>query len=663
MCGIAGIIGQSSRDPALLRTMAAAIAHRGPDDDGVWIDRDAAVGFSHRRLAIVDLSAQGHQPMTSADERFVISYNGEIYNHEELRAGLEATGHAPEGGWRGHSDTETLLQSIAERGLDRALGDAVGMFAFALYDRAKRELHLVRDRFGEKPLYYGWAGRDFLFASELKAFRAHPSFEASVDRRALRLFAARTHVPAPWSIYRRAFKLPPGAILSISATDIPLPRDDAPVSGAADPSLRLRNYWSYADVVRDGFANPVDDAQAAIDGLESVLGAAVRGQSLADVPVGAFLSGGIDSSAIVALYQKYSATPVRTYSIGFEDAAFDEAKHARAVASHLGTIHHEHYVGVKEARDVIPLLPTIYDEPFADSSQIPTFLVSRFAREQVTVALSGDGGDELFGGYNRHVQAPRLWNGIRRVPSGVRSVAGTGLSRIPSSFWASALGMLGRPTQPSVGSKVQKAFRVASVARSFDDVYWSFLDEWSGQPSPVRCDPMEARLEMEPLQGVPDAARTMYRDAVGYLPDDVLHKVDRAAMAVSLETRVPFLDHRVAAFAARIPLDQKISKGRGKQVLRQLLYRHAPAALFERPKAGFAIPIGEWLKGSLRDWAEDLLDPRQLAADGWFDPVIVQRRWVEHLSGQRDSTAALWAVLMFQAWRQENHRSATAAAA
>ena len=663
MCGIAGAVGQSARDPALLRRMAAAIAHRGPDDDGVWIDRDAAVGLSHRRLAIVDLSAQGHQPMLSADGRFVISYNGEIYNHQELRAELEAAGHAPEGGWRGHSDTETLLQAIAERGLDQALRSAVGMFAFALYDRAERELHLVRDRFGEKPLYYGWAGNDFLFASELKAFRAHPGFEAIVDRRALHLFAARTHVPAPWSIYRRVYKLPPATILTISAADIPMPRDDAPSLDGADPSIRLRNYWSYADVVRDGLEDPVDDAQAALEGLETVLGAAVRGQSLADVPVGAFLSGGIDSSTVVALYQKYSATPVRTFSIGFEDAAFDEAAHARSVASHLGTVHHEHYVGVKEARDVIPLLPAIYDEPFADSSQIPTFLVSRFARDQVTVALSGDGGDELFGGYNRHVQAPRLWNGIRKVPPGLRSVAGTGLSRIPSSFWTGALGMLGSPAQPSMGSKVQKAFKVASSARSFDDVYWSFLDEWSGQSSPVRCDPVQFRPDTEAMTAAPDAIRTMYRDAVGYLPDDVLHKVDRAAMAVSLETRVPFLDHRVAAFAARIPLDQKISDGKGKQILRRLLCRHAAPALFERPKAGFAIPVGEWLKEPLRDWAEDLLDPRRMAADGWFDPLIVRRRWADHLGGRRDSTAALWAVLMFQAWQRENRGSATAAAA
>ena len=662
MCGLAGLLGASAGDAGLLGRMAATIAHRGPDDEGVWIDADAGVGFAHRRLSIVDLSEHGHQPMHSSDGRYVISYNGEIYNHAELRAELEEENAAPESGWRGHSDTETLLQAIVVWGLDAALAKSAGMFAFALYDRRERLLHLVRDRFGEKPLYYGWVGRDFAFASELKALRAHPGFRQEIDRRALQLFASRTHVPAPWSIYRRIFKLPPAAILTVSAAAPPTPREEPPTAGSGDASLRLRQYWSYRDVVMEGLSDPIDNEADALDQLESILGAAIRGQSLADVPVGAFLSGGIDSSTVVALYQKYSSTPVRTFSIGFHEAAFNEAAHAKAVAAHLGTIHHEQYVTAAEARDVIPLLPTIYDEPFADSSQIPTFLVSRFAKEQVTVALTGDGGDEMFGGYNRHVQAPRLWNGMQGVPVAIRAAAGKGLSRVPSSFWTGAAGLVGRPIAPWAGSKIQKAFRVASSARSFDDVYESFLDEWSHEGSPVSGAAVPRAQDSGLDRKVPDEVRTMYRDAVGYLPDDILHKVDRASMAVSLETRVPFLDHRVAAAAARIPLGLKIRGGKGKHILRELLYREAPRSLFERPKAGFAVPVGEWLRGPLRPWAEELLDPRRLAAEGWFEAGILQRRWRDHLSGQRESTAALWAVLMFQAWLEAQERQVTAAA-
>ena len=663
MCGLAGLLGASAGDAGLLGRMAATIAHRGPDDGGVWIDADAGVGFAHRRLSIVDLSEHGHQPMLSSDGRYVISYNGEIYNHADLRTELEAENAGPEGGWRGHSDTETLLQAIVAWGLEPALAKSAGMFAFALYDRADRVVHLVRDRFGEKPLYYGWVGRDFIFASELKAFRAHPGFRGEIDRRALQMFASRTHVPAPWSIYRRIFKLPAASILTISASALPPPLDEPPTEENGGASLRLRSYWSYRDVVNEGIANPIRDEAEALDRLETALGTAIRGQSLADVPVGAFLSGGIDSSTVVALYQKYSDTPVRTFSIGFEEAGFNEAAHAKAVANHLGTIHHEHYVGAAEARDVIPLLPSIYDEPFADSSQIPTFLVSSFAREKVTVALTGDGGDEMFGGYNRHVQAPRLWNGIQGLPVGLRSVAGKGLAWVPPRFWSGAVSLLGRRAQPWAGSKFQKAFRVASTARSFEDVYDSFLDEWSHEATPVRDGRASENFrENDVCPAAPDAVRTMYRDAVGYLPDDILHKVDRASMAVSLETRVPFLDHRVAAMAARIPLDLKIRNGTGKYILRELLYRQAPRSLFERPKAGFAVPVGEWLRGPLRPWAEEYLEPRRLAAAGWFEPGIVQRRWREHLRGRRDSTAALWAVLVFQTWLETQERQAAAAA-
>ena len=652
MCGIAGLIAADRVEPRLIERMCDAIAHRGPDDHGQWIDAESNVGLGHLRLSIVDLSPLGHQPMTSNNDRFVLSYNGEIYNHLALRAELEAAGLVADGGWRGHSDTETLLAAIEGWGLDAALERAVGMFAFALWDRKLRTLSLVRDRFGEKPLYYGWAGRDFVFASELKAIRAHPSFVGRIDRRAVHLFAARTYIPAPLSIYRGIFKLEPGCILSVTAEALGHCATDPPSVDATDGPLRLRRYWSYGAVVEAGLKDPIDDPQAALAALGDVLGQAISDQAVADVPVGAFLSGGIDSSSIVALYQKYSSTPVRTFTIGFEEAGFDEAHHAKAVAAHLGTVHHEHYVSVREAREVIPLLPMMYDEPFADSSQIPTFLVSRFAREQVTVALTGDGGDELFAGYNRHFAAPRLWEQLRRVPRPLRSLAAGPLSTLPSSFWNKAAGLVGEARAPAFGAKVQKALRLSGSARSFDDIYVSFLDEWSMEQSPVRGG--DAAGYGFDLAGVgSDTVRMMACDATSYLPDDILCKVDRASMAVSLETRVPFLDHRVAALAARIPLDQKVRGGVGKHILRELLYREAPRALFERPKAGFAVPVGEWIKGPLRPWAEELLDPARMGQDGWFDPAIVQRRWRDHLSGRRDSTPALWAILMFQAWRFE----------
>jgi asparagine synthase (glutamine-hydrolysing) len=598
--------------------MAQAIAHRGPDDTGCWIDTEAGVGLAHRRLAIVDLSPNGHQPMVSADGRFVISFNGEIYNHRDLKLALEADGEVPDSGWKGRSDTEVLLQAIAAWGLERALAASVGMFAFALWDRAEQQLRLVRDRFGEKPLYYGWAGKDFLFASELKALRAHPEFTAEIDRRALRLFAARTCVPGPWSIYRGVFKLPPACILT---------------AGPGMAPLRIDRYWSYRDIVLEGLADPIRDPRDALQALDECLGRAIRDQSVADVPVGAFLSGGIDSSTIVALHRKYSRGPVRTFTIGFAERGFDEARQAKAVAGQLGTVHEEHYVTVDDARAVIPLLPAVYDEPFADSSQIPTFLVSRFAREKVSVALTGDGGDELFAGYNRHVLAPRLWAMLAPVPRPARAV----IARLFGQLFP--------------GGKTGKLLRVAGSARSFDDIYLSFLDEWSGEEGPVIGGELAPHgFELEP--GLENRVRMTTCDATSYLPDDILCKVDRASMAVGLETRLPFLDHRVAAVAARIPVEMKVRNGRGKHILRELLYREAPRELFDHPKSGFAIPVGEWIRGPLRDWAEDLLDEKRMREAGWFDPAVVQARWSDHLAGRRDSTPAIWAVLMFEAWRR-----------
>lgn len=653
MCGIAGTLSKKPVPAEWLQAMASALVHRGPDDGGIWADPDAGIGLAHRRLAIVDLSPHGHQPMASQSGRFVLSYNGEIYNHAVLRSELDQAGVSPD--WRGHSDTETLVEAIAHWGVEATLTKCVGMFALVVWDRRDRTLTLARDRFGEKPLYYGWVAGDLMFASELKAMRRHPRFTNAIDREALSLFARKTYVPAPRSIYEHVYKLEPGCILVASSPALDSRPSELPRAGYRGDGVAIRRYWSYQEVVEAGACDPIEDEQEALETLEAALSEAIRGQSLADVPVGAFLSGGIDSSSVVALYQKYASAPVRTFSMGFEQADFNEAEHAKAVAHHLGTHHQERYVSVDDARSVIPILPTMYDEPFGDSSQIPTHLVSCFAREQVTVALSGDGGDELFAGYNRHFSAPRMWGQIQRVPRPVRRAASAVLGLVPGSAWAAGARLVRPDLPPHIGAKIRKGIAVASDARSFDDIYDSFVDEWAMEQSPVLGVSNRREGRGAPLRDAPDIVRTMYRDAMTYLPDDILCKVDRAAMAVSLETRVPFLDHRVAAVAARIPLAMKVDKSGGKQILKKLLYQHAPRALFERPKAGFAVPVGEWIKGPLRPWAEDLLDEGRLAADGWFDAATLRRRWEDHLSGRQDSTPALWAVLMFQAWHREQH--------
>ena len=635
--------------------MVRALAHRGPDDEGVWSDDEARIGLGHRRLSIVDLSPAGHQPMRSADGRFVLTYNGEIYNHAEVRAELEASGRIPEEGWRGHSDTETLVQAIASWGLEATLAKCVGMFALALWDRSERKLFLVRDRFGEKPLYYGWVGGNFVFASELKALHVVGGFDNGIDRRALAAFCSRGYVPAPLSIYRRVFKLEPGCILEVTPAACSNPSDEAPSIGEAAGGVRLARYWEYAEVVRSGLDDQIDDETQALELLEDALGRAVRGQSVADVPVAAFLSGGIDSSTVVALYQKHSPFPVRSFTIGFHEAGFDEAEHARTVARHLGTIHEERYVTVKEARDVIPLLPSIYDEPFADSSQIPTYLVSKFAREQVTVALTGDGADELFAGYRRHQLATRIWNRVRHLPGPVRRGAGASLTRLPTSFWTRTANALGK-RGGHWGGVIQDQLKSVGTARSFDELYCSYLDEW-----PTRASPANAEAPSFPLdlgKESPDLVRALYCDTITYLPDDILCKVDRASMAVSLETRVPFLDHRVAEIAARIPLWMKIRGKEGKLILKRLLARELPRNLFERPKSGFSVPVGEWIRGALRPWGEELLDPKSLRGEGWFDVDAIQARWREHASGVRDHTPSLWSILMFQAWLREQETPA-----
>lgn len=663
MCAIAGIIGPAAHDAPVLGAMLAAVAQRGPDDCGVWFDRAAAVALGHRRLSIVDLSPAGAQPMRSADGRFVLTFNGEIYNFRELRRMLDHHGLAPPGGWHSHSDTEVFLQAIACWGVERAVAASAGMFAFALWDRSTRRLTLARDRFGEKPLYYGWVGRDFVFGSELKAFRAHPKFDNRVSRRAVAAFAMRTHVPAPLSIYEHVFKLPPACLLEITHDGARNRLDHSPAEGGSASGIRVRSYWSYAELVREGLENPIDDESEALAELERALERSVCNQARADVPVGAFLSGGIDSSLIVALQQSRSPKPVRTFSIGFDESAYDEAHDAKAVARHLGTVHDEQYVSAASARDVIAELPSLYDEPFADASQVPTYLVSRLARGTVKVVLTGDGGDELFGGYYRHIIAPRVWDGLQLLPKPARSIALFGLSRIPARVWNRAAAAAAGRSQAHVGPRIQRALRAAANARELHDVYRSLVEEWDFGASPViGADGCDAVRDLPAPKHAPGAVRMMYADSMSYLPDDILCKVDRASMAVGLEARIPFLDHHVAAVAARIPLSMKVRNGRGKLILRQLLHKYVPRELVDRPKNGFAVPVGEWIRGPLRGWAEDLLRPDALRSDGWFDADLVTRRWRAHLDATCDSTAALWAVLMFQSWLREDWRAARAGA-
>jgi asparagine synthase (glutamine-hydrolysing) len=654
MCGIAGVLGGPRIDAATVTRMTRALAHRGLDDEGVWVDADAGIGLGHRRLSIVDLSPAGHQPMHSPGGRFVITLNGEIYNHLDLRAALLAEGHQV--AWRGHSDTETLLAGFDAWGIKLTLQRASGMFAFALWDKQDRTLTLARDRLGEKPLYYGRQGgprSPFLFASELKALQQHPSFEPEIDREALGLLVRYINVPAPFSIYRGISKLLPGTMLTLGG-------------GAADPVIE--QYWSGAEVARAGVDNPVDmDADAARDELERILERAIGRQMMADVPLGAFLSGGVDSSTVVAIMQKLSSRPVKTFTIGFHESDYNEAKHAKAVARHLGTDHTELYVSAEQAMDVIPKLPTMYDEPFADSSQIPTHLISALARQDVTVALSGDGGDELFGGYDRYLLTAGLWGKIAGIPMPLRAAAARALTAVPAAAWTrfgdAAGGLLPRSIRLGrLGEKIHKGASMLTSA-SLDELYDGMLSLWRDPSEFVVGAPadsmstMNSAAQLIELGGV---ERMMAQDMLGYLANDILVKVDRAAMAVSLETRVPLLDPEVVEFAWRLPLNLKLRGATTKWLLRQVLYRHVPPALIERPKMGFGVPLDGWLRGPLRDWAEALLDERRLRHEGFFHPQVIRRAWDLHLGGQANQQFKLWSVLMFQSWLEAQGRPAGA---
>lgn len=641
MCGITGLLSHQTVSSDHLSNMANAMSHRGPDDSGIWHDNDVGIGLAHRRLAIVDLSPAGHQPMHSTSGRYVIAFNGEIYNHNKLRAELEKANLAPH--WRGHSDTETLLAAFETWGIEATLQRCIGMFAIALWDKEAQTLTLARDRLGEKPLYYGWQGDTFLFGSELKVLKAHPAFQAEINRDALCLYMRHSYIPAPYSIYQGIHKLLPGTWLQVSL---------------AQREPRIKTYWSGVEVSRQGKVNPFTGSpEDAVNALENLLKDAIGQQMMADVPLGAFLSGGIDSSTVVALMQAQSSQPIKTFSIGFHEALYNEAAHAKAVAQHLGTDHTELYVTPDDCMQVIPRLPTLYDEPFADSSQIPTFLVSQLARQHVTVSLSGDAGDELFAGYNRYQLTADTWAKLSRIPRPIRQWAAKAITSVSPTSWNRIASTL-KSVIPAfgqwanMGDKLHKGAGVMT-SHSATDLYLGMVSGWQ-HPTDVIIGGTEPATfltgHLPDLSHLNTVERMMVLDLLTYLPDDILCKVDRAAMGVSLESRVPFLDHRVVEFACSVPLEYKLRDNQTKWVLRQVLYRHVPKELIERPKMGFGVPIDSWLRGPLRDWAEDLLSESRLRQDGYFNPAPIRQKWKEHLSGQRNWQHHLWDVLIFNQW-------------
>ena len=640
MCGIAGIWDQRAEaSPAALketaRRMAAALAHRGPDAEDVWSDPAAGLALGHRRLSIIDLSPAGAQPMLSSCGRFVISFNGEAYNFAALRAELEVLGRK----FRSHCDTEVIVEGAAQWGVEATIKRLIGMFALALWDRQERALYLVRDRLGIKPLYWAQFGATLLFASELKGLRAHEGWTPALDRDALARFLRLAYLPGPATIYRGVSQLPPGTILVAHAGKAP----------------ELRAFWSLDEIARDGQAARFQGSEAeAVEQLDALLADAVKLRMIADVPLGAFLSGGIDSSTIVALMQRQSAQKIRSFTIGFHEAAYNEAEHAKAVAAHLGTDHTELYVSSAHARDIVPRLPEIYDQPFADPSQIPTFLVSEMTRRHVTVALSGDGGDEIFGGYSRYFELRRFLRTFDRLPSGAGGIAAAAIRAVPNGAWPSIAALIPEQRRPPLlADKMQKL--ATALEGGSDNFYRSVITHWSNAqelvpgaaaPRIVADDPRTAGLIADPIE------RMQFLDTLTYLPDDILTKVDRASMAVSLEARVPFLDHRVVAFSWRLPPLWKARPGSGKYLLRRVLDRYVPRHLVERPKAGFAVPIDAWLRGPLRDWAAALLDPVRLEREGVLAPTPIAAKWREHLEGRRNWQYLLWNVLMFQCWKE-----------
>jgi len=637
MCGISGFFkpgGFNSEPSELLKIMGNVISHRGPDDAGEWFNNDDGIAFSHRRLAVVDLSPAGHQPMSTDSGRFTIAFNGEIYNHLELRQLLkdEVQNHE----WRGHSDTETLLLAFEKWGVEETLKKATGMFAIALWDHKSKKLMLIRDRLGEKPLYYGWQNETLVFGSELSSLKLHPDFIGEISTEALSLLIRQSYIPAPYSIYVNTAKLMPGTMLVYNAhSKIP----------------EKITYWSVNDVIQKGSNSPYKGtAEELVDALELKLGDAVERQMMADVPLGAFLSGGIDSSTIVALMQSRSSKPVKTFSIGFYEEGYNEAEHAKAVAEHLGTEHTEFYATEEDALAVIPKLALLYSEPFADSSQIPTFLVSQMAKKHVTVSLSGDGGDELFSGYSRYKKTLDMWNKISFIPYWARLTIASTIRAIPTQIWDKL------PIGNNVGDQVHKGAE-ALASDSFDRFYVNYLMSHSRTPETIVINGSDPQYLKERVQAIKlnNNVRMTLIDHHSYLPDDILCKVDRAAMGVSLETRVPLLDHSLVEFAAKVPMRIKNFDGQAKWPLKQVLFKYVPRELIERPKKGFGIPLAKWLRGGLKDWATDLLNEDKIKEQGLFYPDMVSKLWSEHQSGSRNWSYLLWNILMFQLWYEEHH--------
>jgi len=640
MCGIVGYWDKTGADTAVVEQMVLRIQHRGPDNSGIWLNHEGTLALAHRRLSILDLSPAGHQPMVSPCGRYVLVYNGEIYNHLTLRAELEQEG--AHFNWRGHSDTETLLAAVHHWGIEKTLQRLNGMFAFALWDNRQKTLFLARDRMGEKPLYYGQHNGCFFFGSELKSFKAHPNWQGEIDRDALALYMRHNYIPAPWSIYKGIKKLLPAHYVVINQSGRQI----------TEPLC----YWDLASVAEQGLSNRITDSATLIEELDSLLRDAVLSRMASDVPLGAFLSGGFDSTTVVALMQAQSARPVKTFTIGFNEQNYNEAMHAKAVAKHLGTEHTELYVTAEEAMAVIPRLPTIWDEPFSDSSQIPTLLVSELARRHVTVSLSGDGGDELFCGYGRYFKGYKIWSKLQGIPLPLRQFIASLMKVFPGAPLEYLMGFLPERLQiPHLADRLPKLANVVTQ-RSFLDFYQHFISHWKNPDQLVlgATEPQTIFNRSGKLPALGDVReQMMYIDSMTYLPDDILTKVDRASMAVSLEARVPLLDHRLVEFAWRVPVALKYLDGQGKWLLRQVLYRYVPREIMERPKMGFGVPIEHWLQGPLRDWAEALLDENRLREEGFFDPVPIRRMWHEHVSGNRRWHYYLWDVLVFQTWLAE----------
>lgn len=622
---------------AAVESMTATLSHRGPDAGGIWIDPARGVALGHRRLSIVDLSPTGSQPMISQSGRYVLVLNGEIYNFRALREELLACGHR----FRGTSDTEVMLAAFEQWGVANSVPRFNGMFAFAVWDRTDCALSLARDRMGEKPLYYGYSGETFLFGSELKALARHPGFQPSINRDAVALFIRHNYIPAPYSIYEGVSKLMPGSLLVLRP----------------DSEARITPYWSLQKAASEGAQSPFQGTEnEAIDQLDELLRDAVRLQMVADVPLGAFLSGGIDSSTVVGVMQALSDRPVKTFTIGFHEERFNEAHYARAVAEHLGTEHTELYVTPREAMEVIPKLPWFYDEPFADSSQIPTYLVSQLARQAVTVSLSGDAGDELFGGYRSYQATLKINKLLSKFPYAVRRPMAAGMDAVRRTGMLDGIAVKdGKYT--SAGPLTTRLGNISRVLRfrTREELYLHMVSEWRTPLELVRGaqEPLTAFTDRSRNLGLPHLLETMqYIDMGSYLPDDILVKVDRAAMSVSLESRVPLLDYRIVEFSWKLPVQMKLREGQGKWLLRQVAYRYVPRELLERPKKGFSVPVDSWICGPLRDWAEALLDRNRLRNEGIFEAEAVHKIWSEHVAGIRNYNSVLWALLMFQAWQE-----------